>query len=100
MSKTHVKVLREARAIIENGTKVFLCNALTFRKTDYSETEGVAASELVQLIAKRLGHSNSLEMWMRKHHPSLMPRVLTSYHTEQLRLTRLAWIDSLIEEFK
>jgi len=99
MSAAHVAVLREARVAIENRTQVFLCNAITFRGPGYSEPGDAEASELVHLIEKRLGNLPTLVSWMRKHHPHLLTGEWTIYYTEQLRLTRLAWIDSLIEEF-
>jgi len=101
MSKVHVKVLRRARELIFTEQQTFICIALGggFKPRPRARDEVYAMNELVQVIEHRLGRDVALGPWMRRHHPDLLPGVWTSYHAEQLRRTRLAWIDSLIEEF-
>jgi len=103
MSKAHVKVLRRARKLIFTEQQTFICIALGggFKPRPRARDEVYAMNDLVQVIERRLRNCRTLGSWIRRHHSDLVPdRGWTKYEEAQLRLTRLAWIDSLIEEFK
>ena len=93
-------LLTRARERIETGLSVLLCLAISHAAK--TEADKVARGELLVLIAVRLQGHRTLEDWLRKvKHIDLGEGGIYSADTwAKLKATRLAWIDSLIEEFK
>jgi hypothetical protein len=78
------KDLRRARARIESLNLTYICN-------------GLADDESIKALGDALstdGAFSSYNSWMREYHPEL------SVHNDssEMRLARLYWIDTMIEE--
>ena len=106
-------LLHQARRRLETGRSYYVCHAIE----DAVETnkEALIAKKLLKLTTKRLEGHETLEQWLvgvmrikpRYVGEGKLKTINTrigSYYTAdtwaKLKATRLAWIDSLIEEFK
>jgi len=100
-----VNILRRVRTTIASKKETYICYALDRLASNYGfkTDHKLCSSALVALIAERLGDSASLEGWLiqNQHVPYSKPVSITGDKrlSERARITRLAWIDSLIEEF-
>ena len=101
-----VVVLKRARNVISTKRHRFICCALN--KLIYYEyksllNERVCCRYLIRLISKRLGVYSNLESWLVGHGHVYVANCRDIYQnkklSEKVRVTRLAWIDSLIAEF-
>lgn len=92
----NVKILRLARELIASGAQEYICYALT--KSALTSADDEAVKHLKCVIWFRLWPGVSLEDWLWRVHRIDVKRANQS-HREKIRITRLAWIDSLIEEF-
>jgi len=100
--EAHIRLLQEARRMVENRHHAYICHALA---TAWMFDAGCPRQVLMDLdvfIYRALSPHSRLESWLiargeftlddyRKQEPWLV---------EKLRLTRLAWLDAMIEEFK
>lgn len=100
MAKTnkYVQALQQVRKLIAEGNERFICLALMEVRLRDATFTGVCM-ELEALIDKRLGKHGTLQTWLVAQ--GLIPRgeQVHPIHKSRLRITRLAWIDSLIKEF-
>lgn len=103
MSAVHLEVLRDARAQIESESETFVCLAIKYHHGREREGEAHAAAEELAIWARSLlGGCYTLESWLEERHGiaglSESPR---EYGVrEKLRVTRLAWIDWMIEYWR
>ena len=82
-----IEALRIARERISRDEEEYICYALP------DTTEGKAVA---RIIGERISPTISLEGWLiHNGHATLCE---LDGNPERLRITRLAWIDSLIEE--
>jgi len=87
-NKQKVAALKVARKRIESGLRWYICTALP--KTDAGK-----APECV--VSDRLDGNHTLEGWLYYGGHATWDDI--DANPERMRITRLAWIDSLIEEF-
>lgn len=92
MSQEHVRILREARKLIESRKVPYICWAV--EKAARGRAEG---DEIRAVIAQRLSPNGTISCWLEVNGHASWDELLTQ--RTRLRTTRLAWIDSLIEEF-
>lgn len=83
-----VRALRAARERIEHNNNHLVCYALEDSRED---KEGLVRKE----IHRRLGTHDFVNDWLYKEHG--IPWAL--FTDENMRIYRLRWIDSLIEEY-
>ena len=97
---TAQNLLLRARRRIEIGLNGHICPALWHSAE--TKADKLARGGLLTTIAVRLQGHRTLESWLRGvKHIDLGDRHIYSADTwAKLKATRLAWIDSLIEEFK
>lgn len=83
-----VESFKTARGRIESGDEEYICYALN----------GTCASrKAVRIIEHRLGGAETLGSWIIDHYLDMWASERNPWN--KLRETRLAWLDSLIEEF-
>ena len=90
MSKIHVKILEQARLNIESGRSGYICNAIIWQHVHPKQTK-----QLVEYIGNALEGHETLMTWLRETNQG--------DHIDsnsQLKETRLAWIDWMINEWK
>lgn len=92
MSQEHVRILREARKLIKSHEHHHICFAV--REAARGCVEG---QEICAVIKQRLGDVCILESWLARGGHASWGEM--NDNPVRLRITRLAWIDSLIEEF-
>lgn len=95
VNKKWVKILKAARKRIESGEDRFICCAIVACGVGlFSFIYAGAKRELRQEIGERLGGSYSVESWLVSEHTDLYDSF-----EDDFKQYRLAWIDSMIEEF-
>ena len=97
----HVKVLKYARRLIASGQRRFICHALSDEVLNL-EFEGgryKAVLDIKEVVRERLRPDDTLESWLMCQAKVDIQKVPATLRLLKLRETRLAWIDSLIEEF-
>jgi hypothetical protein len=96
-NETKVEILRAVRKALVDRSQNYLCHAIAAcgKTIDWA-----AAIELSRLVQDRLEGYYTLGSWLvARGYPVYTRRgELTPDAYEKLRRTRLAWIDSLIEE--
>ena len=83
----HVAILRAARERIEDGREKYVCSALMYVGDD---------GTLQGWVQGLLDGSATLEGWLFRFHPGVFSIVGCA---ARMRLTRLAWLDWMIEEW-
>lgn len=100
--ETTLGLLRKARArLVRRKGRTALCAALIDSARAHSHVEAVLAWDLACVIRSRLGGSSWLEAWLHRVHGRPMAAGADGFSIlpdPVLLPTRLAWIDSLIEE--
>ena len=122
MNAYKVLLLRKARVILQEthsesrNWHSFICNCLVTAQVQLWDYEGFnnlrklsyASKALIKLISKRLEGHCTLDRWILEKHPGLIRKEDQSQFSgdvergpshARMYYTRLAWIDSLIEEF-
>lgn len=102
MSAVHLEVLRDARAQIESERETFVCLAIKYHHGRRREgEEGGVAQELAHWARGLLGGHYTPESWLEEHQGvrevNDLPR--TPEIRAKLRVTRLAWIDWMIDHW-
>ena len=88
----NIQILKEARKLIESRDEYYICSAIT---TVTGKKISGKPHPLETWISSMLdGYSKTLFTWLRCHHPELGD---IDRHSEKMRDTRLAWIDSMID---
>lgn len=100
MSKIHKNLLQFARKRIKNGQSNYICFALddSIFNMPYRKREKFykARYEIKKHIMTLLLERGTLEAWLEK----VVPWRQIANNRNKVRLTRLAWIDWLIEQWK
>jgi hypothetical protein len=107
---TYVALLERAKRVLARtsyeyysrpGRRRYICTAVDRAVDDVPGATPSDVAALQDLIMDRLGSNSTLEGWLREHAylddatlDELSPRQFA-----KVQRTRLAWIDSLIEEF-
>ena len=104
MSKYHVKALEVARREVEKGVP-FICNLLPVSWPD-EMLLGDATNDILRYIHTALEGMFTLNDWLTRQGNEDIPEDansmtsdfwISAYAKEKIRLTRLAWIDYMIE---
>jgi hypothetical protein len=91
-----VKLLRRARELIESDSEDYICQALFTAGLWQYQTQ---TQELQKLIMDRLdGHYTLISWLVARGYKVWSDDDGRGSSMEKLRRTRLAWVDSLIEE--
>ena len=103
MSEHHVALLKEAKRLIKSGQYSFVCNAIsTSRKYSYEVGRlgsplNRCVQEILTDIAIGLEGCSTYNMWLDYVHGV----GFAAYRNEaKARISRLAWIDAMIEYWK
>jgi hypothetical protein len=94
----HVRALTLAKEALKTKRVNYICHALEVVSLDHSELR-VACDELQKTVMERLNGPVSLETWIMSRKLHGRWSVFGKQFQNKIRITRLAWIDSLIEEF-
>jgi len=101
--KLAVKLLRKTRVLIATHRTRYICFALRDVYMDCGPTRPVSECKqyLKSLIETRLEKTSSLEAWLieNEHVSCSIKDLYVGENNSKMNITRLAWIDSLIEEF-
>lgn len=97
MQKKTSEVFRKAKECIENDDVRFICHAIAlqyeWKASQIYENPHSIAEKIVQ---DRLEGFSTLECWLEGKHG-----VKDAFNNhDKMKATRLAWLDSLIEEFE
>lgn len=92
MSQEHVRILRKARKLIETREHHFICMAVEVAARGRAEGDEICA-----VIEQRLAPRSTLAGWLSEQGHASWAEAHSNL--ARRRITRLAWIDSLIEEF-
>jgi hypothetical protein len=79
----------------------FICWALGNANED-DKISFTTASAARAVISERLCGHATLSDWIKFRHPALLTEMMTDFSTsegQKMQATRLAWLNSLIEEF-
>lgn len=104
MSKTHVKILKAAKRLIQDGREEFVCLAIKAATANlydinfqlrpiYYQQLHKETYELLNLIEDSLGGDGAVDTWLENVHGIFA----LNY---EMRIYRLAWIDNMIEYWK
>ena len=93
-------IFRAAKPLIsrkgDNAWRRYICYAI--------EDSGVPTKDIQrarEIITQRLGpNCNSLEVWLNKNGYIPAPLQMTNDQRLKMQVTRHAWLDSLIKEYK
>lgn len=93
-----VGVFKAARSIIECGDRKHICCAI-----DLAAKEGTisdrAKSKGKEVIRNLLGEYHTLTHWLMENHKDLIRFANYEDFAQKIKLTRLAWLDHLIETY-
>lgn len=103
------KLLWNGKGNCSKNKAKYICHAISLSGKYSNDPQDVKTTQelrLKQLINERLDYVASYENWIIKYHSYLLQRDSTgSYMLDknliiQFQLGRIAWVDSMIEEFK
>ena len=103
----HVKILKKAKMLLEVGHNKYICyaidDALSIIKCFAYDTdkEYIAMCEIKKWIMSMLDGASCIETWL--HLKGFLPDrriVLTTEQLEQVKKTRIAWINWMIYELE
>lgn len=98
-NKTLVKAFAAAKTRIENNLSYYICYALE-DEVYFEHLSREAADEARTIISNRLEPFSILEDWVKAHVFSITHEYTkTEDWCKEMRLYRVRWLDSLIEEF-
>jgi len=82
------------------GKAEFICWALEHAR-DTGRISRAQQESAKALVDKRLGKYTLLSAWLRQNHPELSAEIRGDRNKtgRKMQQTRMAWLDSLIEEF-
>jgi hypothetical protein len=87
---------------LKKGNGVFICCSLEML-ADRNEISATTCREVREFIRYRLDHHYTLENWIESKHGEEWMRAAVEMscdnRTRKMQVTRIAWLDSLIEEF-
>ena len=96
MSKEHVVILQAAMCEVKSGRHQYICIAINHAA--YCTGYGTAARQIKEQIMEDLEDCSSLESWLCSWQRAWPVSVYE--HADEVRRTRLAWIDALIVYWK
>lgn len=97
-----VGIFTLAKDRLARGDSNYICTAIEgIRESGHRTVPSASLKRAKLLIQYRLGSCFTLTSWIRLHHPELDEAVHADRcnNGPKMRATRIAWLDSLIQEF-
>lgn len=92
------EILREARALIADGSLVYVCNAVKCIGYTYPAASPEKAHRIVNYIQNVLIYPHgTLEFWLEANHGLNVDKIINA---RKMLQTRLAWIDWMIDQYE